>query len=158
MPPAKKGMSTGAIIAIVIGSVVALCCVTGTIGAVLTDKKTATNVTDVPTGGAAPASTTAASAPTTAAAAPTTPAGPKTTITGNGTFLVGVDFVPGTYRTTVPASSPNCYWERLRGLSGQFTDIIANENTEPGGQAVVTIPASDKAFKTTGCGTWQKID
>lgn len=89
--------------------------------------------------------------------ATTAAAGPKTTISNDGTFLVGVDFVPGTYRTTVPASSRNCYWARLSGVSGAFDDIIANENTPSGGQAVVSIPASDKAFQTRGCGTWQKI-
>jgi hypothetical protein len=103
--------------------------------------------------GAAPATTTLTPTPTST----TEPAGPKSTITGDGTFLVGVDVVPGQYRTTVPASSRNCYWARLSGTSGSFDELIANENTPSGGQAVVTIAASDKAFKTSGCGSWQKI-
>ena len=69
-----------------------------------------------------------------------------------GTHMIGTDIQPGTYST--PGSS-SCYWERLRGLGGGLGDIIAN--AIPEGQAVVTIPASDVAFKSSGCGTWTKI-
>jgi len=70
---------------------------------------------------------------------------------GEGTFLVGADVQPGTYR----GGGSGCYWARLSGTSGGFNDIITNGNVE--GPTVVTIAASDKAFETSGCGTWKKI-
>lgn len=66
--------------------------------------------------------------------------------------LVGKDINPGTYRTN---GGSYCYWERLSGTSGEFDDIITNEATE--GASVVTISASDVAFKSQGCGKWAKI-
>lgn len=73
-----------------------------------------------------------------------------TTIPGNGTFLVGEDIAPGTYRTD--GSGNFCYWARLSGLSGEFQDIITNG--VPEGSAYVTISASDVAFETSSCGQW----
>jgi len=49
----------------------------------------------------------------------------------------------------------NCYWERLKGFSGQFDDIIANGN--PTGPARVAIARTDKGFKTSGCDPWRKV-
>lgn len=71
---------------------------------------------------------------------------------GEGTFVVGLDFDPGTYRT--PGAGESCYWARLRNLGGAFDAIIANENTE--GPSVVQISPSDKGFTSRGCGTWTK--
>lgn len=71
----------------------------------------------------------------------------------SGTYVVGKDIKPGTYKTS--GSSDMCYWERLRGLSGGFGDIIANGL--PTGQALITISSSDVAFKTQGCETWTKV-
>jgi hypothetical protein len=68
----------------------------------------------------------------------------------DGTYLVGADIAPGTYRTKAPADG--CYWARLKGTSGSSGDIIANSFGS--GWQVVTIASTDKAFKTTGCGTW----
>ncbi len=101
-----------------------------------------------------PVTTRATSAPTTAP--PTTPApattlaGPKTTF-GPGTYRVGVDIAPGTY---VAPGGTGCYWERQSVFGGGFDAIIANEASS-GGQVVVTVSASDKGFKTSGCGTWR---
>ncbi|MEX2458255.1 MAG: PASTA domain-containing protein [Actinomycetota bacterium] len=66
-----------------------------------------------------------------------------------GTWIVGTDFSPGTYRTS---GGDGCYWERLRGFGGEVDDIIANDN--PSGSAVVTISASDAGFSTVRCGRW----
>ncbi|MFF6982457.1 hypothetical protein ACFZAV_33395 [Streptomyces sp. NPDC008343] len=76
-------------------------------------------------------------------------------IPGDGTYVVGKDIRPGTYRTEGPEDTaiPNCYWARLSGTSGEFNEIIANGNTA--GPTTVTISASDKAFQTTGCKTWK---
>lgn len=79
------------------------------------------------------------------------PAGAGATISGDGTFLVGADIEPGTYRT---AGTDTCYWARLSGTLGSFDEIIANNFGA--GQQVVTIDASDVAFETTRCGTWEK--
>jgi hypothetical protein len=152
-PPPKRGMSTGAILGIVLGGIaVAFILVCGGIAAFAPDPK--------PTPRAAEPVTTSVptpiqATPTATTASPPAPAGPKTSF-GDGTHEVGVDIVAGKYRTTVPGSSNNCYWERVKGLSGQFTDIIANGNAEPGTPLVVTISASDKGFTSRGCGTWTK--
>ena len=66
----------------------------------------------------------------------------------DGTFIVGTDVPAGTYRTRKP--SAGCYWERLSGFGG--SDIIANNVTDQ--PSVVTIDASDRGFRSRGCGTW----
>lgn len=80
---------------------------------------------------------------------PPPPPGPKTTITADGTYQVGVDILPGTYRST---GGGDCYWARLRTLA--TNDIIDNDNAS--GPAVVAILPSDAAFLTKRCGTWQR--
>jgi hypothetical protein len=99
----------------------------------------------------------------TAPAAPTLPTGqapaaqaPKPgTIPGNGTFTVGSDIQPGTYKTAGPASAI-CYYARLKDTSGDFSAIINNNTTQ--GPATVTIATTDGAFQTTGCQTWTKVN
>lgn len=68
-----------------------------------------------------------------------------------GTYIVGVDIAPGTYRSR----GSGCYWARLRGFSGSLDEVIANGN--PSGQAVVTISRSDRGFQSTRCGTWSRF-
>jgi hypothetical protein len=87
---------------------------------------------------------------------PTATHGPTATPTpsyahfGDGTFQVGKDIQPGTYRTRVGSS--NCYYARLKGFGGSLGEIITNENTDD--PAVVTIAATDKGFQSQNCGTW----
>lgn len=95
------------------------------------------------------------------AAATTAPA-PKpspvpVTITDEGVLLVGTDVKAGTYRTTVPADSNNCYYARLRDLKNNVDSIVANGNFNPGDKVTVTIARSDKAFEVNGCGTWKRV-
>lgn len=71
-------------------------------------------------------------------------------IPGSGTFLVGEEIQPGTYRTG--GTSGFCYWARLSGLSGEFGDIITNDFSE--GPSFVTIAETDVAFETSDCGEW----
>lgn len=71
-----------------------------------------------------------------------------------GTWLVGGDVEPGTYRTGDTGGM--CYWARLSGTGGTLDDIIANGI--PQGPAVVTIEPSDVAFKTQGCGEWRRVE
>lgn len=71
------------------------------------------------------------------------------TVSGNGTFLVGTDIQPGTYRSD---GGSLCYWARLSGLSGGLGDIISNSISP--GQQFVEVRASDAAFQSNGCGAW----
>lgn len=103
-----------------------------------------------PTTGAGHSSATQAPAGPTATRAPTATPTPSFAHFGDGTFQVGKDIQPGTYRTR--SGSPGCYYARLKGFGGTVDDIIANDNTDA--PAVVTIAASDKGFQSQDCGTW----
>jgi multidrug efflux pump subunit AcrA (membrane-fusion protein) len=74
----------------------------------------------------------------------------RDTIPGSGTFLIGADVAPGTYRA---AAQSGCYWARLSTLN--TADIIDNNNAD--GPVVVEIKASDKAFEAQGCADFHKI-
>jgi hypothetical protein len=73
---------------------------------------------------------------------------------GQGDFIPGVDFTPGTYRSSM---GDGCYWERLSGWTGDFGKIIANDFHSGAGQQIVTIRSTDKGFSSSRCGTWTKI-
>jgi hypothetical protein len=79
---------------------------------------------------------------------PPPPLGPKTTVDSDGTYQVGVDIVPGTYRS---AGGTGCYWARLKSLN---TSDVINNNISDGPQ-VVGIQPTDAAFLTKNCGPWQ---
>ena len=72
--------------------------------------------------------------------------------------MVGTDIRPGTYRTAGPQGGDitDCYWERLKGTSGEADDLIASGATK--GQTTVTIKPTDKAFMTGGCKIWKRAD
>jgi hypothetical protein len=74
-----------------------------------------------------------------------------------GTYTVPREMAPGRYAASVPADSLNCYWARLKDTNGTLESIAANGNVKPGGRITVTIKASDRAFETTGCGTWKRV-
>jgi hypothetical protein len=74
----------------------------------------------------------------------------RTLIGKDGTYVVGVDIDPGTWRT---GGQHNCYWARLRSLN--TNDIIDNNSSD--GPQVVEIAVSDKAFLTKGCGAWTLV-
>ncbi|MFJ2936677.1 hypothetical protein ACIO8G_28435 [Streptomyces sp. NPDC087219] len=77
------------------------------------------------------------------------------TIDGDGDFEVGADVKPGLYRSTGNKDA-GCYWERARNASGDPDSILANDNVT--GTSYVEIKASDKLFKSSGCGTWEAVD
>lgn len=106
------------------------------------------------TSGRPPAAATGAAVGATSAP-PAKPAGPATSF-GDGTYEVGKDILPGTYAATVPTDSFGCYWEREKDLTGSFESIISNGNGTSGAHMKVTIAATDKGFKSQGCGTWAK--
>lgn len=92
--------------------------------------------------------TSAGSTSAVSAASPkATPTGPKTVIETDGTYVVGVDIVPGIYR--MPGGS-RCYWARLNSLD--TSDIIDNNNST--GPQTVDILSTDRAFLTSGCQAW----
>jgi hypothetical protein len=68
-----------------------------------------------------------------------------------GTTMIGPDSPPGRY--IAAGAQDGCYWERLRGLSGESGDIIANDFRGFTGRAIVDIGANDLAFKNDAdCG------
>jgi hypothetical protein len=71
---------------------------------------------------------------------------------GEGTYIVGTDINPGTYRSSRGAG---CYWARLRSFTGTLPAIISNGN--PTGRAIVAIRRSDRGFESARCGTWTRF-
>lgn len=70
----------------------------------------------------------------------------------DGTFIVGKDILPGTYRSE---GGGMCYWARLSGFGGDLSDVIANGTMTK--RPIVTIKKTDKGFETRNCGTWHRI-
>ncbi len=68
----------------------------------------------------------------------------------DGTFNVGTDVVPGIYSSAGPVGSGTCYWKRMANPDGALIDNAISKRPQ-----VVQIDAGDKAFKTSGCQTWQ---
>ena len=69
---------------------------------------------------------------------------------GPGAQRVGADVTADTYRSG--PSDESCYWKRLSGFSGDFSDTIASDLTEH--RTLVTIADTDEGFDSDGCGTW----
>lgn len=75
-----------------------------------------------------------------------------TSMIREGTWTVGVDIEPGTYRASADVTS-GCYWGIYRtGSNG--SDIIDNDIVS-GGRPSVTLSVGQD-FKTSRCGTWSK--
>lgn len=66
---------------------------------------------------------------------------------GDGTWRVGVDIQPGTYRSS---GGDPCYWARLYGFAGNSQSEIHLGS----GPTVVTIAPTDVGFESRKCGTW----
>jgi hypothetical protein len=93
----------------------------------------------------------ASPSPAPAPAASPSPAGsPKTTMDHDGTYAVGTDLVPGIYSSAGPVGTGTCYWKRMANPDGALIDNAISKKPQ-----VVQIDANDKAFKTSGCQTWQ---
>lgn len=71
----------------------------------------------------------------------------------DGTWIVGTEVDPGTYRDS---GGTSCYWERLSGFSGTSEDRIANGFSD--NQQIVTIEPGDAGFLSEGCGTWFLVE
>lgn len=68
-----------------------------------------------------------------------------------GTYEVGTEIQPGTYKT---AGSSHCYYERDKNLDDNVDSIIANDMVQ--GQGVMKVASSDKYVKFSGTCTWTK--
>jgi hypothetical protein len=66
---------------------------------------------------------------------------------GDGTWRVGVDIKPGTYRSV---GGDSCQWARLFGFAGNSQLETHNGS----GATTVTIAATDAGFETHKCGSW----
>ena len=61
-------------------------------------------------------------------------------------YQVGTDIQPGIYAGLAGTDVlDSCYWARLSGASGDFSDLISNENAS--GQFYVEVQPTDKYFK-----------
>jgi hypothetical protein len=98
---------------------------------------------------AAATTTTSKPAPTTTRKPTATR--PAATVYSDGTYEVGSEIKPGTYKT----SGGECYWERLKGFSGEFDDIIANDNIS--GPSRMTIRPTDQGVTFSGGCEWRKV-
>jgi hypothetical protein len=83
--------------------------------------------------------------------APAPPAAPKTSIDADGTYKVGVDLVPGVYKSAGPIEGSACYWKRSNA-----DKTIDNGLTKKA--PIVTIEPTDTTFSTSDCQTWQLTD
>lgn len=133
-----------------IAAVVAICVVCSICVGVVQNISGGSKSASTTTASQGGSSTTHASAGPTATRKPTAKPTPSYAHFDDGTFQVGKDIQPGTYRTRVGSSG--CYYARLKGFGGTVDDIITNNNTDA--PAVVTIAATDKGFESQNCGTW----
>jgi hypothetical protein len=73
---------------------------------------------------------------------------------GNGTWTVGMDIRPGTYRTSgadIDDAIPMCVWT-VQGKDGNFVDSgLTDKGSDP--QQIKLVKGQD--FKTSGCMVWK---
>ncbi|MFC5061512.1 hypothetical protein [Actinomycetospora atypica] len=70
---------------------------------------------------------------------------------GSGTYAVGSEIQPGTYRTT---GANYCYWARLSSADGELSSINANDNVS--GSSTMVVKSSDEYIEFSGSCTWTK--
>jgi len=77
---------------------------------------------------------------------------------GEGTYIVGVDIEPGTYRSTGAKKGlfEFCSWRTLAGPSDN-SDIIDIGSANADEPMVVEIGPEVKAFKSSNCEPWQRV-
>lgn len=68
---------------------------------------------------------------------------------GDGWWIVGIDILPGIYRTQDDVR----YYARLSGFGHDFSDIITNAASEEDG-SIIEIQATDIGFETKGGAVW----
>lgn len=70
-----------------------------------------------------------------------------------GTWTVGVDVEPGTYKVTAPVATGSCYW-KITATGTNGGDIVENDIVS-GGLPQVNLSAGQD-FTTERCGDWIK--
>ena len=142
-PPPKKGMGAGAIVAIVLGSIVGLFVFVGILGAAL-----GTEDKDEPR--AAPATRTTTAAPTSKPAATTDAPVTETAGYGDGDYVIGEDIPPGTYQT--PGAQAGAFEfcmvstkPTVDGVMAQLKSANANE------RIIISVTAKDGILSIAGC-------
>lgn len=131
----------------------------GTVAAVLAIGTAACGPTDDSGSSADSSSTAGGKASSTASSAPAEKKAEKkeakpavkAAFKGDGTFQVGSDIQPGTYRTTGDDDGM-CYWERDKDAKQSNDSILANDTVA--GSSYVTIKPTDKIFTSTDCKDW----
>lgn len=68
---------------------------------------------------------------------------------GDGTWEVGTEVKPGTYRAT---STGTCTWARLGEATGGLQPVLGTATGS--GSRVVTVGKRDVAIRSSGCGRW----
>lgn len=76
---------------------------------------------------------------------------PAVSMDKDGTYEVGAQIAPGTYKSAGPVDNGACYWKRVSG--DKLVDNAMSKKAQ-----VVQIDATDTSFKTSGCQPWQKIE
>jgi hypothetical protein len=85
---------------------------------------------------------------------PTPRRGLLTSITA-GSWIVGAQITPGTYRAE--NSTAGCYWKRLSSFTGATDAILASSIANSAGVQLVTITNTDVGFSSTPeCGAWTR--
>ena len=75
-----------------------------------------------------------------------------------GTWLVGSQIAPGTYRASAKYL---CYWARVSGFGAGQEDVVEEGlvETDAGAELTVTLQASDAGFTTDDdCGPWTRVE
>lgn len=72
---------------------------------------------------------------------------------GEGSWTVGEDVRPGTYKVSEPITSGSCYWEITKG---DTDGKIEKHGVEVGGRPKVTL-VKGQTFRSSGCGIWIKV-
>lgn len=78
----------------------------------------------------------------------------KVSIDGDGDFRVGRDIEPGTYRSRGNTDGL-CHWKRAEDTSGDTDSVLADAHVR--GTGYVTVKATDKVFKSSGCKAWAAV-
>ena len=74
---------------------------------------------------------------------------------GPGSWLVGSQIAPGTYRADADAF---CYWARLTSFGGTQEEILEDDFLQAAGEVAVTLEESDVGFFTDHeCGSWTRV-
>lgn len=77
-------------------------------------------------------------------------------LVGDGVWKVGLEVEAGTYTTTVPDTTPGCYWARLKAFDGEPASIIRNGLIQQGGKGRLTINSKDVGVEFSGECIWRK--